>query len=369
MAIVGATSARRRTRIVGLGGGSGLSVLLSGLKAHSHRHGARTPLDITAVVSVADDGGSTGRLRRELDIPAIGDLRACMVAASRGNPVWRDLFQHRFAGGDGLEGHALGNLMVAALLERSGGGLADAIEQLAEPLRLCAHVLPATEERVTISAELDDGTVAHGESIIPSRGRRIERLWMEPEAPPPAKGVLEAIAAADAIVLGPGSLYTSVIVNLLVGGVADAIRASSALRIFVCNLWTQSGETDGLDAAGHLAAVERYLGADAIDVCLVHAGEGAVPAADAAASGAAVRLASRSRALGGGALPIVADLASEEAPHRHDPDKLAAMVVSLARTLRRAAETEPLVPQPPTWLAAPLAAAGPAAANSTWEVE
>jgi len=375
MAIAGATAARRRTRIVGLGGGTGLSVLLSGLKAHAQRHGAKTPLDISAIVSVADDGGSSGTLRREFDIPALGDLRACLVAASRGNAVWRDLFQHRFAGGDGLEGHALGNLVMAAMLERSGG-LSSALEQLAEPLRLCARVLPATEERVTLSAELDDGSVVCGESVIPSRGRRIERLWLEPESPAPARGVLEALANADAIVLGPGSLYTSVIVNLLVDGVAEAIRASSALRIFVCNLWTQAGETDGLDAAGHLAALERYLGPGCVDVCLVSAAS-ADAARTTGPAGAAVALASPTDFVRGalaGAVPIVADLASDTAPHRHDPEKLAMQVVSLARNLRR----PPLTAEPPArrssaWMNTPppasAAIGAEASARSIAEVE
>jgi uncharacterized cofD-like protein len=307
-------------------------------------------------VSVADDGGSTGRLRRSFDIPALGDLRACLVAASRGNSVWQQLFQHRFTSGHELEGHALGNLMFAALLERSGG-LSAALDQLAEPMRLCARVLPVTEEKVTLCARLDDGSVVHGESAIPSRGRRIERLWLSPERPAPARGVLEAIAEADAIVLGPGSLFTSVIVNLLVDGVAEAIRDSRALRIFACNLWTQGGETDDLDAAGHLRALERYLGAGAVDVCLVNGrppAEGALQAVEGPSRGSAVLLRSRADQLGG-AIPVVADLAAGTHPHRHDPDKLAELVVSLARSLRRRI---PVAPEPMPWVTSPALATG-----------
>lgn len=337
MARFGAPGGRRL--IVGIGGGRGLSALVGGCKrlVEAGRAGSRPPVEVVAIVTVADDGGSTGTLRRELGIPAVGDLRNCLVAASRGNPLRRDLFQHRFAESDGLGGHALGNLVMAALTQ-SSGGLLPALERLARPLRLCGRVLPVTEDRVTLCALLDDGETVCGESRIPRPGRRIERVWLSPGEASPARGVLEAIADADAIVLGPGSLYTSVVPNLLVPGVAAAIRASNALRIFACNLMTEPGETEGFDAARHLQVLHRYLGGRAVDVCLMNARR---PSGDDAERfggiGAARPVAWPARASWvEGAMPFAADLVPDGAfQHRHDPDKLAEAVVSLARCLRR----------------------------------
>lgn len=326
---------RGRTHIVGIGGGTGLSVLLTGLRRHADR-GRRWPIDISAIVSVADDGGSTGRLRRDLGIPAVGDLRNCVVALARGNPLWREVLQHRFVEGDGIGGHALGNLVVAALLERSGD-LSAALQQLAGLLRLSGRVLPVTEERVTLCARIEGGEVVLGESNIPGRRRRIARVWLHPRKPVPARGVREAIAEADAIVLGPGSLYTSVLPNLLVDGVAEAIREARALRIFVCNLMTEPGESDGFDAAEHVRVLEEYLGRGAVDVCLLNARAlpPEVEARYAAAGSTPVRAAAEGGALGG-AFPLVADLLPD-GPFlcRHDPGKLADAVVSLARSVRR----------------------------------
>jgi uncharacterized cofD-like protein len=323
-----------RCHIVGIGGGTGLAVLLAGLKRHAERarRHARSPIEISAIVTVADDGGSTGRLRRELGIPGVGDLRNCLVAASQGNSLWRDLFQHRFADGDGLGGHALGNLVMAALTQ-SSGGLLPAIERLARPLRLCGRVFPMTEQRVTLCAELEDGEVVFGESLIPRSGRAIRRVWLSPRNVTPAPGVLDALAGADAIVIGPGSLYTSIVPNLLVDGVVDAIRKSRALRLFVCNLMTQPGETPGFDAARHLRALQEYLGPGAIDVCLMNGR--ALPVEAAARFADAEPVAPQPASLAR-AFPIVADLLPE-GPflNRHDPAKLAEIVVSLARCLRR----------------------------------
>lgn len=323
-----------RTRVVGIGGGTGLSALLAGLLRASQAawqagHGAA---EIAAVVSVADDGGSTGRLRRHLGLPGVGDLRNCIVALAHGDPLWNDLFQHRFDRGDGLDGHALGNLIMAALIERSGG-LQAAIDELTRPLRLGGRVLPATEEPVTLCAELDDGEVVLGESQIPGRGKRISRVWLHPRAPRPARGVLETLAGADAVVLGPGSLYTSVIPNLLVGGVVDALRTSGALRIFVCNLMTEPGETDGIDAAGHLRAIEGYLGTGAVDVCLLDAAEPPPElAARYAAAGSRPVPWTRRSIEETGALPVVADLRARGGLlDRHDAHRLGDVILALAQ--------------------------------------
>jgi uncharacterized cofD-like protein len=329
--------ANNRLRIVGIGGGNGLSVLLLGLRRQlARRDSSMRPADITAIVSVADDGGSTGRLRRSFDIPAVGDLRNCIVALAPGNQMWSRLFQHRFEGDNGLAGHALGNLIMTALVQRSGG-LSAAIGQLARALRLRGRVLPVTEDRVTLEAEYEDGVVVRGESQIPCLGRRIARLSLAPSRTAPAPGVLEALGSASAIVLGPGSLYTSILPNLLVDGVAAAIRDSQALRIFVCNLMTQPGETDGFDALDHVRTIERYLGAGTIDVCIINGRTsiGVAAARYSAAGSEEVRWSSAAMARAG-TLPIVADLlVPDRYPHRHDPERLADVVLCLARGLAR----------------------------------
>jgi uncharacterized cofD-like protein len=326
------------SRVVGIGGGTGLSVLLAGLGrlADRARDDGDQPVDITAVVSVADDGGSTGKLRRHLGIPAVGDLRNCVVALAQGEPLWSELFQHRFTGGNGLAGHSLGNLIFAALIQRAGG-LAAAVDQLAMPLAMRGRVLPVTEEPVTLCAELEDGEILPGESRIPGSGKRIVRLSMCPTAPPAAAGVLEAIAAADVVVFGPGSLYTSVVPNLLVDGVAAAIRASGALTVYVCNLTTQPGETDGFDAVDHLRVLEQYLGAPAVDVCLVNRAAPLPGAAVRPVSAGAEPVRWRRRDIAArGTLPVAADLiGGGPFSDLHDPLRLARIVLRLARTLHR----------------------------------
>lgn len=325
---------QRKLRIVGIGGGTGLSVLLSGLERHARTSGR--PIDIRAIVSVADDGGSTGVLRHDLGIPAVGDLRNCIVALSRGNPLWNDLLQHRFATGAGIAGHALGNLIVAALLERSGS-LRAAIDLLARPLCMQGRVLPVTEAAVTLCAELADGEIVRGESQISATGQRIARVWLSPGGATAADGVLDAIDGADAIVFGPGSLYTSIIPNLLVADVSRAIRESGALKIFVSNLMTQPGETDGFDATDHVRVTEEYLGQGVVDVCLVNAAE--LPPelgeryADAGSTPVTWRHEGSVRAA-----PFVADLLERNGIlGRHDPVRLAEAIVGLAASTRRPA--------------------------------
>jgi uncharacterized cofD-like protein len=330
-----AASDSRPLRIVGLGGGTGLSTLLAGLRRFTEQRGGPA-LEITGVVSVADDGGSTGRLRRQLGIPAVGDLRNCLVALSSGGSLWHELFQHRFTDGEELGGHALGNLVMAALATRSGG-LVAAVDQIAGPLGLRGRVLPVTEQWVQLCAELDSGELVRGESAIPRSGRRIRRVLLCPERAPAASGVLEALYGADAIVIGPGSLYTSLLPNLLVDGVAEAIRGARGLRIFACNLMTQPGETEGLDADAHLRALLEHVGAGAIDVCLMN---GKPPRPEVLAryaeEGARPIVADSRRVTALGVLPVTVDLlADDRRLHRHDADALAEIVVSLARSLRR----------------------------------
>jgi uncharacterized cofD-like protein len=319
-------------RVVGIGGGTGLPVLLSGLKEVSEDS---DPLEITAIVTVADSGGSTGALRDAFNMPAMGDIRKCMVSLASRESVLTSVCEHRFDNPDGIAGHSLGNLILSALYQMSGdfGG---AVRQVCELLHLRGRVLPATERPVTLCAVYEDGGVAKGESDIPQPGRRIKRVWLEATHPPAAPGVLEALEKADAIVFGPGSLFTSIIPNFLVAGVAQAIQSSSAIKIYVSNLMTQSGETDNFSAADHIRVLLEYV--RPIDVCLLNSSP--------VGTGVAERyLKSGSQIVSGssededeirrnGVIPVaVPVLKSAEAKARHDPATLARLVVSLARGL------------------------------------
>jgi len=311
-------------RIVGIGGGTGLPVLLSGLAKESR-------VELSAVVTVADDGGSSGRLRSSMGVPAIGDLRNCLVALSGNQSTLADLFQHRFSAGDGLDGHALGNLIVAALFQRTGS-LQEAIEIASRLLPLKGQALPSTETLTTLCALLDDGSVVRGESRIPEAGRQIRRVWLEPSDPPASRGVLEALAAADAIVLAPGSLYTSLMPNLLVSGVAAAIRKSPAVKILVCNLLTEPGETAGFSAADHLRAVEKRLGRDVVNYCVVNSATERARKFQGRRPGWEPVACDPDRILALGAVPIEVDLLSTRGARlHHDPARLARVVETIAK--------------------------------------
>jgi uncharacterized cofD-like protein len=323
-------------RIVGLGGGTGLPVLLKGLTEISSE---RDPLDLTAIVTVSDSGGSTGVLRRAFNMPAMGDIRKCLVSLAGDNSILTSLYRHRFENPENFAGHSVGNLILSALYQMSGNFTA-AVQQAGEILQLNARVLPATEVPVTLCALYENGMTARGESDLPKPGLRISRVWLEPEDPVPAPGVIDALQTADAIVIGPGSLYTSIIPNLLVGRVADAVQSSRAIKIYICNLMTQAGETDGYSAADHLRALLEYLpspsGKGSIDVCVLNS--------SIVGSGVAQRyLQLGSEIVAGtpeeedrirrsGVVPVAAPLLKEgEVKARHDPSILARLVVSLAR--------------------------------------
>jgi uncharacterized cofD-like protein len=255
-------------RVVGIGGGTGLPLLMRGL-AQLQQNGEVENLALTAIVCVSDDGGSSGRLRQSFRVPALGDARNCLIGLKRRDSIWSELLGYRFGTGRGLAGHSLGNLMLTALCQQTGS-VRKAIELVAEAMEIAGTVLPATETPVTLAAESSDGRRAHGECAIAAARMRIARVWLEPESPAPSRGVVEALEAADLVVLGPGSLFTSVIPPLLTAGVADAIQRSSALRIYVCNLMAQPGETDGFTAADHVRALQRYLGEGSIDACVLN---------------------------------------------------------------------------------------------------
>ena len=252
--LVDALLAQRRLNrgpnIVAIGGGTGLSTLLSGLKRYSS--------NLTAIVTVADDGGSSGVLRRELGVQPPGDIRNCLAALAREEPLLTRLFQYRFKAGSGLEGHSFGNLFLSALTAITGN-LESAITASSRVLAVQGQVVPATNADVRLWAELENGERIEGESKIGLATSPIVRLGCTPERPPALPRALEAIANADLIVLGPGSLYTSLLPNLLVPELVQAIRRSKAPRLYICNLMTQPGETDGLDVEGHLRALEAQL--------------------------------------------------------------------------------------------------------------
>ncbi len=240
----------RGPNIVAIGGGTGLSTLLQGLKRYSSR--------ITAIVTVADDGGSSGILRRELGVQPPGDIRNCLAALSTEESLLTRLFQYRFSSGTGLVGHSFGNLFLSALTSITGN-LETAITASSRVLAVQGQVVPATNADVRLWAELENGERIEGESAIGKVKSPIARIGCYPEQPPALPSAIEAIENAELIILGPGSLYTSVLPNLLVPQIVDAIQRSNAPKLYICNLMTQPGETDGLDVTGHIKAIEAQL--------------------------------------------------------------------------------------------------------------
>ena len=245
-------------KLVAIGGGTGLSTLLSGLKRFVGERGSGVWLDsLSAIVTVSDDGGSSGRLRDELQILPPGDIRNCMIALSEDSTLLSRLFRYRFRGSGDLAGHSFGNLFLAALADVTGD-FVEAVRLSSEVLASKGHIFPATINDVRLVAELEDGRVVHGETQITAARSPIKRLRLEPEQCLPLPQTMAAIRAADVITVGPGSLYTSIIPNLIVAWVADAIGRSNATKIFISNLMTQTGETDGYDVRRHLDSVTKY---------------------------------------------------------------------------------------------------------------
>jgi len=255
-------------KIVAIGGGTGLSVLLRGLKEYT--------TNITAVVTVTDDGGSSGRLRKEMDILPPGDIRNCLLALADTEPLLEQLFQHRFKGCESLEGHSFGNLFLAAMTEMMGFN--KAVLEFSKVLAIRGRVLPVTLEKVALKARFTDGSFARGETNIVREKKTIERIFLEPADCSPLPEVINAIKEADAVILGPGSLYTSVLPNLLLPGVVDSIKESKALCLYVCNIMTQPGETDGFTASCHLKALFEHGCRDIIRGIIVNSTQ-QIPAA------------------------------------------------------------------------------------------
>lgn len=247
-------------RLVAVGGGTGLSTLLREMKEHTG--------NLTAVVTVTDDGGSSGRLRGALGMPPPGDIRSCLLALADTEPIMEKLFQHRFSAGEGLAGHSFGNLFIAAMTEMFG--FQEALRLFGRVLAIRGRVLPVTLDPVRLEAEDVSGSRIRGQSAIYQKKGPLKRVFLEPARPAPLPEVLEAIETAAAVVLGPGSLYSSVIPNLLVPGVAEALRRSRAYKIFVCNVLTQPGETTGFSAADHLQAIFDHTMPGWIDCVVVN---------------------------------------------------------------------------------------------------
>ena len=249
-------------KVVAIGGGTGLSMLLRGIKKYTN--------NITAVVTVGDDGGSSGRLREDMGILPPGDIRNCIAALADDDDLITELFQYRFKTGEGLEGHSFGNLFLTALCAITGN-MVKAVKESSNVLNIRGVVLPATLDDMKLAAEFTDGTIVKGESNIPEQHKQIKRLFTEPANCQALPEIIDAIASADLIILGPGSLYTSVIPNLLVDGIVDAIMESTAKKIYVCNIMTQPGETDNYSVASHVNALLSHAkGRKIIDAVLIN---------------------------------------------------------------------------------------------------
>src|SRR5215471_712010 len=325
-------------KVVSIGGGTGLSTLLRGLKAFVGERSERTWIEsLSAIVTVSDDGGSSGRLREELQMLPPGDIRNCMIALSEDSTLLARLFRYRFRGSGDLGGHSFGNLFLAALTDITGD-FAEAVRLSSEVLASKGHIFPATVSDVRLVAELEDGREVYGETQITAARSRIRHLRLVPDHCLPLPEALSAISAADVITLGPGSLYTSIIPNLLVSSVADAIGASAATKVFIGNLMTQPGETDGYGFAEHLSAVHSYAPqihfdytvvndrAITPDQARVYAADGAVPVILDETEETAV--------LEQGIRVMRADLLADGEMVRHNEDRLARVVIDGAANRR-----------------------------------
>jgi uncharacterized cofD-like protein len=311
---------KRGYKIVTIGGGTGLSTLLRGLKRHSS--------NLTAVVTVSDDGGSSGRLQKELGVLPPGDVRNCLVALADDEALVTDLFRYRFAEGEGLSGHSFGNLFLAAMTGVTGN-FDEAVKVSSRVLNIKGRVLPSTLAVSRLCATLADGTVIEGESNISESTQPIVNVFLDPEFAAPLEEVIAAIRDADAIVLGPGSLYTSIMPNLLVDRIAREVEAASAIKIYVCNVMTQPGETDAFTASQHVKTLFENANARVCDIVIVndelpkklrdvYAEEGQLPVV--ADVDAIEKL---------GVRAVSAGVISEQQNVRHDSEKLAAVVISI----------------------------------------
>jgi uncharacterized cofD-like protein len=333
----GSGSKIRPLRVVAIGGGTGLSTLLRGLRRYVAvpGHPVAGPgviSDLAAVVTVTDDGGSSGRLRQDFHMLPPGDLRNCMVALSEEEDLLARLFNHRFRAGNGLKGHNFGNLFLAALTEITGD-FAQAVQLSSKILATRGRIYPATTANTTLVARMDDGTLVHGETKISASRRRIVELKLDPPCPAPLPETLEAIERADLITVGPGSLYTSLITNLLVDGIPAALAKARGLRVYICNLMTQANESLGLTASEHIQRIYEHTHAPIFDCALVNTAPFSPETlARYAAEGAAPIVPDIERIQALGVRCITGDFASEESVVRHAAGPVASALLSLGRT-------------------------------------
>jgi uncharacterized cofD-like protein len=314
----------RGPRIVALGGGTGLSTLLRGLKAYS--------ANITAIVAVADDGGSSGRLRQQLGIVPPGDIRNCIAALADAEPLMTQLMQYRFPPGSGLDDHAFGNLFIAAMTAVTGD-FDEAVRESNRVLAVRGQVLPATSVPLNLTAQLASGRVVRGQAALSQVTEPISRVEIDPGDVRATPEALERILEADLIVIGPGSLYTSVIPNLLISDIHDALSAADGLRVYVCNVATQPGETGGFTASRHLTTLFDHVGDQLVDIVLLNRNRAARQ--PLGWLGQPVQLDTRQLE----EIPVVVvedDLIDDQNAHHHDPDKLAAVLLRLLQEDRPA---------------------------------
>ena len=329
-------------RIVVIGGGTGLSTMLRGLKQYSS--------NITAVVTVADDGGSSGKIKKQLNILPPGDIRNCLVALADAESQMTELFQFRFRNaaetpeskkktteeaapanyGEGLRDHSFGNLLIAAMTAINDGDFEKAVRETSRVLNIRGKVLPATVDHVHLRAEMENGAFLEGETTIANSPLRIKRMYLLPETACPVDDALEDIARADVIVLGPGSVFTSVIPNLLVRGIPEAIRRSKAKKVYICNVMTQPGETDGFSAYDHVRAIERHAGGRVFDYVLINSARPNSHLLEKyQKSGATLVIADTDRIKSEGYRPITGAFISQTDVVRHDAAALARAIMNL----------------------------------------
>ncbi|MGH9579694.1 MAG: gluconeogenesis factor YvcK family protein [Terriglobales bacterium] len=326
-----ARSPRDAMRVVAIGGGSGLSILLRGLKHLVHKPGEeRGPgiRDLTAVVTVTDDGGSSGRLRRDFGILPPGDIRNCMVALSEDEALMARLFQYRFPEGSVFSGHSFGNIFVTALTSVTGD-FAEAVKLSSGILATRGHIFPSTLSDVQLEAVMDDGSTVQGETRISASSRRIVQLRLAPAQAEPLPQTLAAIAQADLITVGPGSLFTSLIPNLLVEGIPEALASSRATKVYVCNLMTQANESLSMTASDHIRAIHAHASRPIFDIALLNA----TPAspemrARYALEGAAQVVSDVQEVEEMGVRAISADLLEPDGVARHNPERLAEQLLA-----------------------------------------
>jgi uncharacterized cofD-like protein len=333
----------RELRVVAIGGGTGLSTLLKGLKKYavsSNQSDTEQQLssgpdfarivELCAVVTVTDDGGSSGRLRKEFNMLPPGDIRNCIVALSEDETLLAKVFQHRFARGTGLEGHSFGNLFLAALTSVTGD-FSEAVRLSSEILATRGHIYPSTTANIELEALMNDGSRVCGETKITASKGRIEELFLVPPGPEPLPQTLEAIARADLITVGPGSLFTSLIPNLLVCGIPEAIRDSGATKVYVCNLMTQANESLGRTAADHIRALYDHAGCPIFDYALLNQRPASAELkAKYALEGASQIVVDLDAIQALGVCPVLGDYFFEDTVARHDTDQLARDLLNLA---------------------------------------